>query len=355
MILAIETSCDETAVALYSPATAALHADLVSSQIKLHLPYGGVVPELAAREHLQALPLLVGEALHTAGAKLTEVSAVAVTRGPGLKGCLLVGISFAKGLALARNLPLLGINHLEGHLFVGDLGQNGELSLTFPTLALLVSGGHTLLVLVRGVRDYEVVASTRDDAAGEAFDKIATLLGLPYPGGPALAARAAHGNAARVSLPVALPNDLSSFSFSGLKTAVRRLVDAPTFKRDEQSIADLAAAAQEAIVRALTEKTIAAANRLRPQSLLLTGGVAANARLQESLKAFAARAGIPLHLPPKRWCTDNAAMIAAAAARLWAARPQYSDGLEFDALPRWPLQDLAAAVEAADRRQPGEE
>ncbi|MCB0325002.1 MAG: tRNA (adenosine(37)-N6)-threonylcarbamoyltransferase complex transferase subunit TsaD, partial [Bdellovibrionales bacterium] len=266
MLLAIETSCDETAVAVLdvepflsgAPVGTYLKADLISSQAKLHQPYGGVVPELASRAHLINVPLMVEEALRLAGASLDTVSAIAVTRGPGLKGCLLVGLCYAKALSHARGVPLLAVHHIEGHLLAGELLPPDERP-QWPVLALVVSGGHTMLVLMRGLGDYTVIAKTRDDAAGEAFDKGATLLGLPYPGGPQLSARAKDGDPTRFKLPVGVADDPTSFSFSGLKTAVQRLIhQLGEEAREPQTVNDLSASLQHAIVRALVEKSLQA-------------------------------------------------------------------------------------------------
>lgn len=314
-LLAIETSCDETAVALLELTRfldggflgEAVLLDLVSSQAKLHEPYGGVVPELAAREHIVNLPALVREAL--ASISVADIGAIAVTQGPGLKGCLLVGLCFAKAFAFARRIPLFPVNHLQGHLVAPYLV---EPKIELPMLALIVSGGHTLLVLIPQVGDCQVVANTRDDAAGEAFDKIASLLGLPYPGGPALSALADSGNAKRFDFPAALAADPSSFSFSGLKTAVSRAL--PSSSPEATFHADIAASAQDAIIRALISKTEDAVRRYRPKTLSLGGGVAANRLLREQFRHLGVRYRIPAIVPPHRWCTDNATMIGAAAA-----------------------------------------
>lgn len=323
-LLAIETSCDETAVAVFdldqflrdpSSAGTALLADIVSSQIKLHAPYGGVVPELAAREHIVNLPLILQEALETAHSGPADIAAVGVTRGPGLKGCLLTGLCFAKAFCFARQIPLYPINHLEGHLY-SSLLLSPESHPQHPFLALLVSGGHTLLVFVEGFRRYRIVAQTRDDAAGEAFDKIASLLDLPYPGGPALSALATEGDPQSFAFPLGLANDPASFSFSGLKTAVLRKVQElrKGGALTDQARKDLAASAEQAIVRSLVQKTMQACRELRPKGLIVSGGVAANRVLRTALADEAAARNIPFCAPPLRWCTDNASMIAVAAA-----------------------------------------
>ncbi|MFN8392609.1 MAG: tRNA (adenosine(37)-N6)-threonylcarbamoyltransferase complex transferase subunit TsaD [Bdellovibrionota bacterium] len=362
MLLAIETSCDETSVAIvdinrFSDRSAKpaefLKADLISSQTDLHVAYGGVVPELAAREHLQNLPILIDQAFQSAGCRPDDLSAVAVTRGPGLNGCLLVGLTFAKSFALARNLPLLALNHLEGHLFASDLLEIRPEPI-YPALLLLVSGGHTELVLIKSFREYELVARTKDDAVGEAFDKSATLLGLPYPGGPQLAALAARGDRARFPFPVGMPEDDSAFSFSGVKTAVRRRVDRLGDElRDPQTLCDVSAGIETALVEALLLKLRKAVSHHRPRAVHLSGGVAANTHLQERLRALLRQKGIAFFVPPSRWCTDNAAMIGVLGARIllhnalsfreWHERPlpkaDLGPNVPFDvgAMPRWPL------------------
>jgi N6-L-threonylcarbamoyladenine synthase len=322
MLLALETSCDETSVAVLDFAAFGreasvrqdfLKSDLIASQMTLHAAYGGVVPELAAREHLSNLPYLAMQAVREAGITAADISAVAVTRGPGLNGCLLVGMSFAKSLAIARKIPLLAIHHMEGHLFAVELAERRQ-RLLYPALALLVSGGHTELILIPEFRKYCTVARTRDDAVGEAFDKAASLLGLPYPGGPALSACAEHGDPKRFSFPIGMPGDDTAFSFSGVKTALRRAAE--TADRHPQTIADLAAAIQSSLIAALMRKTRSALDRFRPRSFILSGGVAANTLLREELAAETTARNIPFLVPPLRWCTDNAAMIGVTAARI---------------------------------------
>lgn len=329
LLLAIETSCDETAVSVLDvehylnstgSAEDSLRADIVSSQIKLHAPFGGVVPELAAREHLVNLPVVIDQALLTAKVSQHEIQAIAVTNGPGLKGCLLVGVCFAKAFALGANIPLVAVNHIEGHVFAGDLLQASERP-QFPFLALVVSGGHTQLVFVESLGKYNIVAETRDDAAGEAFDKCALLLGLGYPGGPALSKRAALGERNFLEFPRAIPKDNSGFSFSGLKTAVRRVVDEnKDLLHQENFQNNLCASVQEAIVQSLVEKTTNAVQTLKPKALVLTGGVAANERLREVLGERMKEQGVAFVVPPRKWCTDNAAMIAVLAARKMESR-----------------------------------
>ena len=341
MLVAIETSCDETAVAVFDRSGRVL-SELVSSQIELHQPYGGVVPELAAREHLTNLPLLFERALSEAKISIVDITAIAATRGPGLNGCLLVGFAFAKAFAQARSIPLLPVNHLEGHLWAGDLLEN---PVEPPFLALLVSGGNTALVLVRDFRDYEIVAETLDDAVGEAFDKVAMMLGLSYPGGPALSRLAESGNPVKYPLPVGLEGDPTRFSFSGVKTAVHRLIAEVREKGggelSEGQRADLAASVEANLVKTLVIKTEAAL-KLHPEvrGLLLTGGVAANKKLRSELSELSGRHSLRFEVPPQKWCTDNAAMIGAVAFRqLQRPLEQWSG---FGPLPRWPLSELHA-------------
>ena len=339
VLLAIETSCDETAAAVVEDGRRVV-ANVVASQVALHAPSGGVVPELAARAHLRWIVPVVEEARRQAGDAWERVEAVAVTEGPGLAGSLLVGINFAKALALARGLHVVPVNHLEGHIHAAwlrdgeaDMGD-GERVPAFPLVALVVSGGHTLLVEMSGSLEYELLGQTLDDAAGEAFDKVARLLGLPYPGGPAIQAAAREGApGAQATLPRAWMGDSYDFSFSGLKTAVRRIVEgwpeggAGTPER----AADLAAAFQEAVVDVLVQKTLRAAAERGARSIVLGGGVAANALLRERFAAGAAAQGTPLFVPAPEYCTDNAAMIGAAGFARYRAGARA--GLDLDARP----------------------
>ena len=310
-LLAIETSCDETAAAVIGPGAEVL-ANVVRSQIPEHRLYGGVVPEVASRRHVDWLGPVVDEALAQAGVERGDLRSIAATRGPGLVGCLLVGLSYAQGTARALGVPMLGVNHMEGHLlapFVGDPSP------PFPFLALVVSGGHTLLIHARGLGEYELLGETRDDAAGEAFDKGARLLGLPYPGGVEIDKLSQEGGR---SDAVTLPRPMSrkpgyDFSFSGLKTAVRQHV-AGTGVPDGADLRDLCASLQEAIVDSLLLKTRKAARDLGIRRIVVTGGVAANSRLRSAFAAAATREGWTLHRPERGLCTDNAAMIGYAAA-----------------------------------------
>ena len=341
MLLSIETSCDESAVALHDE-QGVLLCDLVSSQVALHIPYGGVVPELAARAHLSNLQLLVDEIEQRHSGFASQLKAVAVTQGPGLKGCLLVGLSFAKAFAFRLGIPVIPVNHLEGHLLAGDLLPESQRP-KFPYLALLVSGGHSQIVLVRKFRDYEVLAETLDDAVGEAFDKCATLLGLPYPGGPALSRVAEQGDAKRYDFPIGVPHDQAGFSFSGLKTAVSREVRKHQGHISEDERANLAASVEKALVDSLVPKTKMFAKRYAVRHVLLTGGVAANRRLRAELKDSLGPEGIETVILPQNWCGDNAAMIGCVG--LYVLKdPQASLADErwfsADARPRFPLSEL---------------
>ncbi len=319
-ILAIETSCDETSAAIVL-GTQVL-ANSVSSQIDLHQKWGGVVPEAAARAHVEAILPVIEDALTTASLELNDIAAVAVTNRPGLIGALSVGVSAAKALAFARQIPLIGIHHLEGHL-LSTLAVKPNLP--FPHTCLIVSGGHTELVQVEGFGHYRIVGQTRDDAAGEAFDKGARLLGLGYPGGKAIQDAAVHGNPKRYTLPKGLHGQTIDFSFSGLKTAMLRLVQT---EGEGISVPDAAASMQETIVSVLTERAIRACDSLGSRALTLVGGVAANVPLRERLAEACDRVGIEFVTPPLSMCTDNAAMIGlAASTRL--ARGE-SDGFDLD-------------------------
>lgn len=309
LILGIETSCDETAAAVVADGRRIL-SNVVASQVDLHARYGGVFPELASRVHVEAIVPVVQEAMAQAGVEWRDLAAVAVTVGPGLVGSLLVGINFAKGLALGRGIPLVPVNHLEAHLYANWLQSDAEgaapPNLTFPLLVLIVSGGHTELVLMRGHGDYLCLGGTLDDAAGEAFDKVGRLLGLPYPGGPSIEKAAQSGDPARFRLPRAWLEGTYDFSFSGLKTAVARLVQEQD--PDRRFVPDIAAAFQEAVVDVLATKTVAAAREYGATAILLSGGVSANQALRAAVRE---RASVPVYYPPLFLCTDNAAMVAA--------------------------------------------
>jgi N6-L-threonylcarbamoyladenine synthase len=305
-ILGIETSCDETAAAVVEDGRLPL-SNVVASQASLHARYGGVVPEVASRKHLESLLPVIETALGQAGCTWKELAAVAATVGPGLSGSLLVGLNAAKAIVFAHDLPLVAVSHLEGHIYANwiDEERKGTPSPDFPLLALIVSGGHTDLVVMEDHGRYRQLGRTRDDAAGEAFDKVARLLGLGFPGGPAIE-KAAKNALSPVRLPRAWLGGSHDFSFSGLKTAVLRLTR--QYEGQEVPVTQLAAAFQEATVEVLVTKTIRAAREERVKEILLSGGVAANSALRQALMA---RAPVPVRLPPPALCTDNAAMVAA--------------------------------------------
>jgi N6-L-threonylcarbamoyladenine synthase len=300
--LAIESSCDETAAAVIEDGRVA-RSSVVASQVDLHAKYGGVVPEVASRQHLRKIVPVISEALESAGCTLDDIDAVAGTRGPGLAGSLLVGYNAAKAIAFGRGLPFIGINHLEGHIYANWLVEGPEPE--FPALCLVVSGGHTDLVLMRSHGQYERLGGTRDDAAGEAFDKVGRLLGLPFPGGPHVAKAALEGGPSKLDLPRAWMHGTFDFSFSGLKTAVLHVVRAGQY-----SVPEIAWEFQEAVVDVLAGKTSRLAREMGARNVLVAGGVAANARLREELQR---RCPVPVRIPPPEFCTDNAAMIGAVA------------------------------------------
>ena len=347
LVLGIETSCDETGVAVYDSRRGLL-AHALHSQVELHDPYGGVVPELASRDHIRRLLPLVREVLHQAGIKERDLDGIAFTQGPGLAGALLVGAAVANSLAFGLGIAAIGVHHLEGHLLSPLLEKNAP---SFPFVALLVSGGHTQLMRVSGVGKYEMMGETLDDAAGEAFDKTAKLLGLGYPGGPALSRLAERGKSDRFELPRPMLEQLEkhgdlNFSFSGLKTAVVTLVRQRTL--DEQARADVAAAFQEAVADVLVAKSRAAVARAGLDKLVVAGGVGANLRLRASLDAAAARDKFSVFYPAMEFCTDNGAMIALAGAlRLKEQDSGFkireSETLGFTVKPRWDLTTVAHA------------
>jgi N6-L-threonylcarbamoyladenine synthase len=309
-VLGIETSCDETAVAVVEDGT--IRSNLVSSQIDLHARFGGVVPELASRAHVEALSPLVGEALERAGCRFADLDGVAVTVGPGLVGALLVGIAGAKAVSLGTGAPLVGVNHLEGHIYANHLAHEGAL---VPCVCLVVSGGHTMLVHMPQEHRYRVLGQTIDDAAGEAFDKIARFMGLGFPGGPALDRLAREGDPTAIAFPRAMADSGDyDFSLSGLKTAVLRHVKREQAAGRRVEAADLAASFQEAIVDVQVSKTMRAAEETGVTTVLLGGGVVANTRLRERMEAAGSEQGIRVRFPPPDLCTDNGAMIARAGA-----------------------------------------
>jgi N6-L-threonylcarbamoyladenine synthase len=338
VLLAIETSCDETAAAVVEDGRRVL-ASVVASQVALHAPSGGVVPELAARAHLRWIVPVVEAARREAGDAWDRIEAVAVTEGPGLAGSLLVGINFAKALALTRGWQVVPVNHLEGHIHAAWLEHDRGVrpAPEFPLVALVVSGGHTLLVEMSGALEYDLLGQTVDDAAGEAFDKVARLLGLAYPGGPAIQAAARDAETGSITLPRAWMGDSYDFSFSGLKTAVRRIVEgwADDGGATPGRIAGVAAAFQEAVVDVLATKTLRAAAERGARAIVVGGGVAANRLLRERLTAGAAEQGTELFVPPPEYCTDNAAMIGAAGFARF--RAGVTAGLDLDARPSLPI------------------
>lgn len=327
VVLALETSCDETAASVVMGGNDVL-SSIVSSQIDIHARFGGVVPEVASRAHLESLIPVVRAAVSEAGIETSRIDVVAATAGPGLIGALLVGVSAAKSLALAWNKPFVGVNHLEAHLYAGLLDDP---TLEFPLVVLLVSGGHTMIIEMRGHGDYTVLGRTIDDAAGEAYDKVARYLDLGYPGGPVIDRIAADGNRDAIAFPRAMMHDGLNVSFSGLKTAVINHVK----KNPTVAGADVAASFQEAVVDVLCAKTIRAAVEVGARGIVLGGGVAANTRLREEMARRVAAEGFKVALPSRAMCTDNAAMIAAAAwHRLHADGPT---GLACGAYPNLKL------------------
>jgi N6-L-threonylcarbamoyladenine synthase len=347
-VLGIETSCDETGVALVAttPGTPArLLAQALHSQAEMHQAYGGVVPELASRDHIRRVVPLVRQVLERAACTPAQLDLIAYTRGPGLAGALLVGAGVAAALAGALDKPLLGVHHLEGHLLSPFLSAQEQDRPRFPFVALLVSGGHTQLMRVGAVGQYELLGETIDDAAGEAFDKSAKLLGLGYPGGPALSRLAEHGDAAAFDLPRPLLHSANlDFSFAGLKTAVWTQVKKRSDGGCEAWRADLAAATQAAIVEVLVKKSMRALRETGLSRLVVAGGVGANALLRSQLDAACAKAGAQVHYPQLHLCSDNGAMIALAAAmRVQAGCAQPQRDLAFSVMPRWALDAACAA------------
>jgi len=331
-ILAIETSCDETAAAVLENGRILL-ASTVASQMDIHARYGGVYPEVASRQHVLSILPVIEETLAKAHLTLEALDAVAATRGPGLAGSLLVGLNAAKGIAIGAGLPLVGVNHLEGHIYpawVYNAGGIPDPEPEFPLMALLVSGGHTELNLMEDHLQYLRLGATLDDAAGEAFDKVARLLGLPYPGGPSIQKAAEKGNPGAFKFPRAWLEGTWNFSFSGLKTAVLKEVN--KLNGGPLPIADLAASFQAAVLEVLFQKTMLAAREYGVKNIIVGGGVSANKPLRE---AFLAQTEFPVKIPPLSLCTDNAAMVAAAGYYRYALG--HLDGLEIDILPTWPL------------------
>lgn len=337
LVLAIESSCDETAAAVVRDGREIL-SNVISSQISVHAEYGGVVPEIASRKHLESVTTVVSSAIREAQVTLADIEGVAVTQGPGLSGALLVGISVAKGLAFGRGIPLVGVNHIEGHLLAVFLERPVE----FPFIALAVSGGHSHLYRVDGVGAYRTLGQTVDDAAGEAFDKVGKLIGLPYPGGVAIDRLATQGDPCAIRFPRPLLHDGTfNFSFSGLKTAVlthlKKHPEAAT-----QGVNDLAASFQAAVCDVLTQKTRAAMQATGITRLVVAGGVACNSALRRAMGELALEAGFELFLASPSLCSDNAAMIA-VPGEFYLSRG-FESGFDLDALPVWPLDHLAARL-----------
>jgi len=329
LVLGIESSCDETAAAVISRGN--LLSSVVASQIKDHCKYGGVVPEIASRKHIEAINFVVQEALEDAGVTIKEIEGIAVTRGPGLIGSLLIGLSTAKAMAFALNIPLAGVNHLEGHIAASFLSESTP---EFPFIALIVSGGHTNVYQVKNYHEFTLLGQTRDDAAGEAFDKAAKLLNLGYPGGVVIDKLAKQGDPQAVAFPRPM-KDSPDFSFSGLKTSLLTMLKKRGRDFEESQLPDVTASYQEAIVDVLIEKTIQAARDNGIHRIVVCGGVAANGRLREKFAAAATGANMELFIPPTVLCTDNAAMIAAIGEIMLVSGR--SDSLDLNAVSRWPL------------------
>ncbi|MBI3733233.1 MAG: tRNA (adenosine(37)-N6)-threonylcarbamoyltransferase complex transferase subunit TsaD [Chloroflexi bacterium] len=332
-VLGIETSCDETAAAVVEDGRH-IRSNVVAAQVELHAQYGGVFPEMASREHVAKIVPVVEQAMAQAGIQWADLDAIAVTHGPGLAGSLLVGVNMAKGLALANGLPLVGVNHLEGHIYASWLASAEEPQ--FPLLCLIVSGGHTELILMRDHGQYELLGATLDDAAGEAFDKVARLLGLGYPGGPAIQKTAEQGDVSKLRLPRAWLEGTYNFSFSGLKTAVLNLVKQDGLRAGDSRlpVGDIAAAFQESVVDVLVEKTRLAAEQFAVKQVLIGGGVAANQRLRERMRE---RMPAPVLIPPVALCTDNGAVIASAGYFHFAKGER--SGWDLDVVPGLRLAD----------------
>lgn len=327
-ILAIESSCDETAAAVVKNGREVL-SNVISSQIELHKLYGGVVPEIASRKHVEKINPVIREALAEAEMKLEEMDAIGVTYGPGLVGALLVGVAAAKAISYAKNIPLVGVHHIEGHISANYI-ENKDLEP--PFLGMVVSGGHTHLVMVKDYGKYEILGKTRDDAAGEAFDKVARAIGLGYPGGPKIDKLAKEGNAEAISFPRAHISDAPlDFSFSGLKSSVLNYINSCEMKHEAINRADVAASFQAAVVDAIVSHTVEAAKTYRMDKVALAGGVASNTALREAMKERCAKEGLRFYYPSPILCTDNAAMIGCAAYYEYLAGTRH--GLDLNAVP----------------------
>lgn len=335
LLLALESSCDETAVAVVRDGREIL-SNLIASQIDLHAVYGGVVPELASRRHLEVINPLVAEALKKAGVTGRDLDGVVVTRGPGLVGALLVGMSFAKSYAYARQIPLVGVHHIEGHILAIQLEKQVE----YPFLAAAISGGHTHLFRVDGIGQYRLLGRTVDDAAGEAFDKVAKMLGLPYPGGPIIDKLAAKsdGDGIVFARPMLKKKNLD-FSFSGMKTSVLNYLNGLDSAPDDEHIAQICAAFQTAVVDVVTQKTLRAAEQENLQRIVIAGGVACNSGLRRRFAELATRHGLEVHFPAPILCADNAAMLAVAGDHYLSQGLR--SGLDLNAVSSWPLEQAA--------------
>lgn len=330
-ILAIESSCDESSVAVVENRTV---LSLCTRTQEIHEKFGGVVPELAGRTHLELLPNLAQQAIEQSGCSFDQINCVAVTRGPGLVGSLLVGLNFARGLARGLNIPLRTVHHIEAHLWSAEMDRE---PIPLPFLALIVSGGHTLLVIVRGLRQYEIIGSTLDDAVGEAFDKVGKLLGLSFPAGAAMDQLAGEGDASLFPLPTLMKDESFNFSFSGLKTAVLYRLNS---QRNDQLVEarNVAAAFQKSAVDSILTKCERALNALDAKAMVCAGGVAANSLLRSRLGTLASNFHIPCFIPSLKYCADNAAMIGYLATKLNVAKIGHDSD---DAIPRWPLTHLS--------------
>jgi N6-L-threonylcarbamoyladenine synthase len=335
LLLSVESSCDETAAAVVRDGRTAL-SNVIASQVAVHAEYGGVVPEIASRKHLEAISYIIEQALRKASVSFEDIEGVCVTRGPGLAGALLVGLSTAKAIAYAKSLPIIGIHHIEGHLFAVFLERPVE----FPFIALVVSGGHTHLYRVDGFGRYRILGQTLDDAAGEAFDKVAKIMGLPYPGGAIIDNLASKGDPKSVRLPRPLLNDGSfNFSFSGLKTAVLNYLQKNPVSDDGRKLHDLCSSFQEAVCDVLVRKTEAAVADTGITRLVVAGGVACNSGLRSRMKELAYMKGIELSIPSPLLCTDNAAMIAVPGD--YYLKNGMRSGYELDARASWPLDSVS--------------
>lgn len=336
--MAIESSCDETACAIIKNGHE-ICANVVSTQIKIHEKFGGVVPEVASRKHLEYIDIVIEEALSESGYTLDELDAVAVTMGPGLIGALLVGLSTAKGLAYAINKPLIGVHHIEGHIYANFLAHQ---DITLPCICLVVSGGHTNIVKISEHGSYQILGQTVDDAAGEAYDKVARAIGLGYPGGPKIDKLAKEGNPKAIQFPRAKLDQPLNFSFSGLKSAVLNYLNQAEMKQEAINRADVAASFQDSVVDVLCDHTMKAMEETGITTLLLAGGVSANSRLRERIDELCVKNGYKLYYPPLSLCTDNAAMIGAAAAYKYA-RNEFS-GYNLNAVAQLPFSDYVKTM-----------